>query len=54
MLGRTVAELEETLSAREFVEWLAYFRLEGAPAGSSWEKQMATMKLVGELQKARR
>lgn len=27
-LGRTVGELEETLSAREFVEWNAYFQIE--------------------------
>lgn len=27
-LGRTVAELERTLSAREFVEWMEVYRIE--------------------------
>jgi hypothetical protein len=29
MLGRTVAELEATLSSAEWAEWLALYRLEG-------------------------
>ena len=55
-LGRTVAELEQTLTYPEFLEWIAYFRLEagGAPASAPpWQKMMQSMRLVTELQRAR-
>jgi hypothetical protein len=55
-LGRTVAELEATLSMPEWIEWLAYFRQEsGNPksATSSWQSQMRTMRLISDLQRTR-
>jgi len=40
----------------EFLEWIAYFRLEagGSPASvPPWHKMMQSMRLVTELQKAK-
>jgi hypothetical protein len=51
-----VAELEATITYREFLEWIAYFRLEaggGSPSVPHWQKMMQSMRLVSELQKAR-
>ncbi len=54
-LGRTVAELEATMTYPEFLEWMAYFREEvgGTPAEPGWRRMMQSMRLVSELQKAR-
>jgi hypothetical protein len=51
-----VAELEATLSYPEFIEWIAYFQADagGAPAAPGWQRMMQSMRLVSELQKARR
>jgi hypothetical protein len=54
-LGRTVAELEATLSMPEWIEWLAWFRhktgVGSAPASSSgWQSRMKTMRLISDLQ----
>ena len=55
-LGRTVAELEQTLAYPEFLEWIAYFRLESggsSPSVPQWQKMMQSMRLVTELQRAK-
>ena len=51
-----MAELEATMTYPEFVEWIAYFREEAgaAPAAPGWRRMMQSMRLVSELQKARR
>ncbi len=51
-----MAELEQTLTYPEFLEWIAYFRLEsggGSPSVPQWQKMMQSMRLVTELQKAK-
>jgi hypothetical protein len=51
-----VAELEATLTYPEFLEWIAYFRLEsggGSPSVPHWQKMMQSMQLVSELQRAK-
>ncbi len=45
-----MAELEEKITAAEFIEWLAYMRLDAAghvpSSGSSWEQQMKTFRIL--------
>jgi len=40
-LGRTVAELERGLSAKEMIEWMAYARLEHDEAEQNAARQRA-------------
>ena len=44
------------MSYSEFLEWVAYFRLEsggGSQSVPNWQKMMQSMRLVTELQKAK-
>ena len=45
------------MSYREYVEWIAYFNSEGSSgsvSGGSWQKQMQVMRMIGDLQGARK
>jgi hypothetical protein len=41
-LGRGVAEIQERIDAREFAEWMAYYRLE------PWGEERADMRMAVE------
>lgn len=53
-LGRTVAELEAGMSARELIEWMAYARLEQEEAEQAHQRNRALTGAQAARESARR